>query len=371
MKKSDGIRVAHISDIHLFHPRNPTEEILEKLEKHVFSLDVDLLIFVGDIFDNLASLFNSPVWMVFDFARKLVRWAEETNTVVRILKGTHRHDWNQNMIFEVTRKSMGSTMVAIRDLVEVEHIPSLGLDLLYVPDNYSPTAESTYKIVQDTVKNTPDGKVDIVCMHGAFDYQMVGIAESVHTHSSEAYSELARCMVVCGHVHQSSVHGNILVQGSFDRLSHNDEDKKGYFISTVYPKESSFTTEFVVNEDAKLYRSVVITGMPVEEGIRKVLKTAETLPDGSFIRIVDDGDSAVYQGWGEFISRFPLLKWSRAIKKKKVKSVAKKEDTVNKIPPITKDNIVELVMGKARNKESNGVTEAELRAALLDVIENM
>jgi hypothetical protein len=103
----------------------------------------------------------------------------------------------------------------------------------------------------------------------------------------------------------------------------------------------------------------------------EVLKTAEMLPDGSFIRIVDDGDSAVYQGWGEFISRFPLLKWSRAIKKKKVKSVAKKEDTVNKIPPITKDNIVELVMGRVRNKESSEVTEAGLRTALLDVIENM
>ena len=360
------VRIVHVSDIHLFHARNPTKEILDKLRLQLFQQDADLVLFGGDIFDNLATLSVDSIWDVFAFAKDLIKWAEETRTLIRILKGTPRHDWKQNRIFASTALSMGSELLVCKDDLEIEHIAELGIDILYIPDEYRPTTAETWQAVEVLLKNTGLSQVDVVCMHGAFDYQLSDMVSEQYLHKSEQFESITRYFVTVGHIHQYSRHSKIIAQGSYDRLCHGDEGAKGLSLTVIdKSKPGDFETTFIENTGAMVFKTVDVSQLNLDDGILAIKAVADTLVPGSHLRVEASVDSKIYQGYKTMISEYPWIHWSRKAsdKSKKKTQLQNMLHTYNSIV-LTKDNIVSLTVEKAMSSADDWV-ERELLESLI------
>ena len=369
-KPKKTLKVLHISDIHFFHPRNPTHEIIDKLKEQLFNEPIDLMLFSGDIFDNLASLSVDSVYDVMDFARTLTHWAIKTNTPVRILKGTPRHDWKQNKIFASIAKSMRTELVQTKDELEIEYIPSLGVNVLYIPDEYRPTTTETQALVEGLLKQHKLEQVDIVSMHGAFDYQLGGYSSPEYLHSSAYYESITKYFVSVGHIHQSSQNGNIIAQGSYDRLCHGDEGTKGFFITTIHRDKGTIEPRFIPNTKAKVFLTIDVTQMDTEDAIKELRSVALRIPFGSYIRILALSTSQIYQGYQSLAKEFKDHHWSRKAfdnnkKPTRLKAVLTKYESL----VLSKDNIAQLSITKAMHDSDTLLDTTILESLMREAVE--
>ena len=80
-------------------------------------------------------------------------------------------------------------------------------------------------------------KVDYAVMHGQFDYQLPKHITGMPRHDSQKYLDIVKHYIFIGHIHTHSVYDRIIAQGSFDRLTHGQEEPKGYVVSIVDDEE--------------------------------------------------------------------------------------------------------------------------------------
>jgi hypothetical protein len=164
-----------------------------------------------------------------------------------------------------------------------------GITILYVPDEYKHDSSDTLHEVQDMMRDQGMSSVDIAIMHGQFGYQLPYV-ELISSHDEEEYDKLVDRYISIGHIHQHSVHGKIIAQGSFDRLAHGEEEPKGGVIVTLnmYGDDSWMMLE---NVHAKVYKTLDYRGRSVDE-IKDMLEVdMSRYIAGSMIRIWVDEDS--------------------------------------------------------------------------------
>ena len=78
-------------------------------------------------------------------------------------------------------------------------------------------------------------------------------------------------LIFIGHVHKSSQYGRIIAQGSFDRLSHGEEDPKGHMRATR-KTDGTHDIVFIENKKAKKYITISCLYLPIEDAISKIDK---------------------------------------------------------------------------------------------------
>lgn len=253
-------RYGVISDVHIGHPRTPTWHIIKTLNKYVtnvkFMSDIDALFVSGDLFDRLLNLPASEVDDLHDWTERLLRLSKKCHTPIRILEGTPSHDWKQSGTIAKMNElyGIGADLMYVDDLSIIED-ESLGMTIGYVPDEYRECCEQTTVEFKELLATRGYDKVDMIIMHGMFEYQIPkAAAKSVSHFKEKEWEDMVRHAIIIGHDHRHKSKGKIVVPGSWERLAHNEEDNKGCLVVDV---GSNVTDVYhLTNEDAMWYITI-------------------------------------------------------------------------------------------------------------------
>lgn len=358
-------RLAAIHDIHLGHRRTLTEDIILHLNKHFtsdkFFASIDMVVLVGDVFDNLLTLGSDESIMIDLWMARLYRLARKHNVLVRIVEGTPLHDRKQSKRFEALKEIHQKSQPDEVDLkyvsdLSVEHIPRFGIDVLYVPDEWlGGRTDKTLIQVREILEAKGLTQVDFAFMHGCFRYQIAFLPDN-KVHSEQEYDKLVRYLIYIGHIHNRSVQGKIVAGGSFDRLSHGEEGMKG-FVRSVFESDGTHRTKFVDNPDAKIYKTIYCHQNDVEQSLLYIDEIAKALPSLSYVRVIAPKKCPILASLAILQKRWPLLHWTceEAKDKEQQEHDAKgtalliEDDTF--IPlSVTKENIAQLLIERISDK---------------------
>lgn len=340
------IRVA--SDLHLFNPRNTAPEIVTNLRAAFPDTpqmsDCDMLVLAGDVFDRSVFMSNEYSHDVDMWIAYMLRLCKKHHIALRVLDGTKSHDWYQSQRFETLNEVMeiGCDVKYIRDL-SIEYMPQFDINVLYVPDEWQPSTERTLKQVKDLLRAKGLEQVDYAMMHGQFEYQLPPHIEA-QKHSSSEYLKLVRELIFIGHVHKHSRYDRIIAQGSFDRMSHAEEEAKGYVHAQIYPGGRHDIT-FVENKGAKTFKTVNCLGLTLEETFIKVEAEVKDLRDNSFVRVEVDSTNPIVSNMDSIVRMHPRFTWAKLVREEKKEEINQDEpDTGHVGTTLTRDNLGQLLM---------------------------
>lgn len=342
---------ASVSDIHLGHNKTSTDHIITNLRREFPDVEsthkLDAIFFGGDLFDRLLSLNQFDVPMILEWAGLKFKMAEENKIHLYFMEGTPSHDWGQQRLLEVLKKlGMGSNYVHFVNELSIVYNPDLDINILFVPDEWRPEPDDTWREVVQLLSDKGLDKVDFTILHGAFDFQLPEHVK-VPKHLSERYQSITRHRVYGAHIHTASVRGNIRVNGSFDRISHNEEEDKGHWRIRFKNGEVADET-FMVNRHAKAYRTIDCSGLDLETAFDKLAATVAEVPDDSHLRVKANKPDPILASFDVLRKRFPQIHWSsKVVEGETVQKnlLVDMRSTFTQVQ-ITPDNIAELLMEK-------------------------
>lgn len=348
------LTILSASDIHLLNPNTPTYEIIQKL-RSAFNKDtlrdVDILMLVGDIFDRRGVLDGGESHEVTLWIAQLLEACEVCDVELIVLEGTPSHDWKQSRWFDTVKEMSGSKAnLNYIDTLSIHRSTQHGLSFLCVPDEWRPDTLTTQQEVVQLLAKEGLEKVDFALMHGQFPHQLPEHINSPK-HDPDFYHSIVKHLIFIGHIHQYSVHDRIVAQGSFDRLTHNDEKPKGH-VRVDFSGEN-YRIQQIVNEKAKVYHTIDCSGLTIEQSLEKISADCD-YPDGSHMRIAALGDDPVLMGAKAVFDMYPQFKWTTKKTDAKPKKIKANSDLfkVEEVVSITKDNVAELL---AKELEKRGV----------------
>jgi hypothetical protein len=316
------LRIGAVSDIHMGHARNPTASICKNFRREInnaeFLRSIDLLLIVGDFYEKLLSN-DSQDSMDSDVEISLLlRNCQRYGVVLRVVEGTRSHDRGQPRRFLTNLDKQRDAGLPLPDLqyfntIHIEYIESLGIHMLYVPDDMGNTAQ-TLERVRELMSEMGLSQVDFAMMHGFFPHQLGNIPEQAHlVHDPQAYLALVRFLIFIGHVHTTSQYERIFAQGSFDRLAHNEEGPKGYLRAVVQP-DGNFVMEFLENTGALIFKTIAVETDDVVEAILQIDRQVEGLASGSYIRVLTPVGHSILSNNKMLLERWPQFIWSQEAK---------------------------------------------------------
>lgn len=240
-----------LSDVHVLPKTIPNYHIVESL-RQMLTLDrlsrVDALFITGDFWDRLINSVEmlSEYEEAIDIVAEILETCKAAKTVLRVLKGTPYHDWDQSKVF-VRLNEIAEIGADVRyfDDVHLEKDPTLGVWIAYIPDAIRPAPQQVYDELVEMMKTLGCEKIDYILAHGFFDFQNTYGAPAYDT---VAFSEIVRYGIFCGHDHGFKQHLKVTVPGSFERLTHGDEGPKGILESRVIHGVHHVT--FIENKNA-------------------------------------------------------------------------------------------------------------------------
>lgn len=364
--KVKKINLAVLSDIHLGHKRNSTSEIIANLRAAIAdnasTEQLDIIFLAGDVFDDLLLLNDNDVYEIDLWIYSLLSLCAKYNIKLRVLEGTPRHDRMQSNRFVLINEVM-SHAVDLKWVtkISVEHIEEFGIDVLYIPDEATETPEKTYKIAKEVMAARGLEKVDLAIMHGCFDYQIPYLA-SDHKHDSRAYLDMVNYLIFIGHVHTSSTFERIIAQGSFDRLTHGQEEPKGHYRATLYDS-GEWEATFVENTGAKKFVTLKCQETALEETLAEITQLAAQLPLYSHIRLDLDRNHPLLASMDTLIRRWPMITWEKISRETGEEEVIAEPDVDDEYIPITitRENIVDMMMNRI-------MLHPDIEADLIDVV---
>lgn len=309
--------IASISDIHLGNRRTDAEYIIDNLDKYLTNRntleDIDILFLVGDVFDTQLMLSSTDIPFIQAWIGKLLVLCAKHNVILRILEGTPSHDRAQSEQFNSINNIILSSSNHFADMryvdtLSIEHIDKYNIDVLYLPDEWNSSNEQTQLEVAELLEAKGLSQVDYVVMHGTFEHQLPPHVKSPK-HNNQYYESITKKLIFVGHIHIHSIQGKIVAQGSFDRLSHNDEVDKGYVKVNVF-EDDHYCINFIKNENAKIYKTIVSVNEDNETLINRLIKVVDGLPEESYIRIQCMKNDDVANIISIVKKRWPLYIWS-------------------------------------------------------------
>lgn len=358
-------RIATFSDIHLGHRKNSAGEMIEALDQLIFGdrlLErIDMLIFAGDVFERLLDLDYPYLDDIDHWIARILTGCARHGVSFRLLKGTHSHDQSQPERFVTLASILQLENLDFKyfDKLDIERHEDSGADILYVPDNLSHDSSETLANVKELMAARGIDQVDIAVMHGMFDYQQPEGIVIAECHNSMAYKEIVKTIIFIGHVHTHSRNGIIVAQGSTDRLKHGEEEPKGFVIAEIQNNKAEIY--FIENKLARVYNTVKVYGMDLQDTLGFLEKYVEPLPGNACIRVEAEPSHPVFSNMEELTKLYPTISWSKLPKDvddTEVKEVVFSETELQTWVPISlnKTNIVDTLLNLLQPK----LTETEL-----------
>ena len=279
--------ILSLHDAHFGHDNTTTAEIIDGWREALpdddaFLKTLDYFFIPGDLFDRLLHLPNHGVPLIRMELRRWLSLAQFYGFGIFVLEGTPSHDWKQSKMIESVALEMGFTgELRYVDRLCVERSRK-GHTILFVPDEWRANHQETYLEAVAAMQAFGVEQVDYCLFHGQFEYQFPEL--SLPCHNSDDWQKLIKHYLFAGHIHKPSIHGKILVAGSFDRLRHNEEHPKGHLRVTVR-ESGDDTITFVENKRAKIYLTEDVKDVPVENIFEHMVAFAKQFPLGSFLRM--------------------------------------------------------------------------------------
>ena len=358
MKNSRYIYIAESSDHHAGHSKTPTEKVISALQRAFpeteDTSELDIIFFAGDFFDHLLDLSDEDVYEIRFYIVEFLRMCKRLNIIVRVLEGTPSHDWRQPKLFvHLNHLANINANVKYIDQLSIEYIDALRTNVLYIPDEWRPTCEETWKCVTDKLAEHGLEKVDFVIMHGMFPHQMPeNIHDRLNMHNSDYFLSICNYFIFVGHIHLFSQYERILSSGSIERLGHNEEGPKGHLRVKVDTLHKQHEIRFIENKEAMVYKTLELTELSHQEAADKMEATAPTLIDGSHLRIRCKKGDAALSLISQFAKRFPLLHWTTVEKKSiaNTQQIAIERSAVKTGIQLTPDNLKPLLLQRIKLK---------------------
>jgi UDP-2,3-diacylglucosamine pyrophosphatase LpxH len=304
-------RYAVISDVHLGHRKTPTAEIIEKLYYYVNDsvfAQIDILVIAGDLYDSLLDLNQDETHDIDFWIFDLLLMAKKHGVTVWVLEGTPLHDREQSKrIVTFNQGARFQTDLHYFDKISVHFDEKLGRHFLFVPDEATASPAETLEEVQKLLAQHGIKQVDCAFMHGAFKYQLPDM-DSIPTHDEASYLALVKHTISIGHVHEASSYERIYAQGSFDRLGHGTEMAKGFNVVTVY-ENGEHDVVFVENKQAKIYKTITLASMDVEESLAEIDEAVKPYSDGSHMRLRAPEKHPLLSSMDSVMRRHPSFYW--------------------------------------------------------------
>lgn len=318
------IRTLSLSDVHLGTNIGTTPHILKNLRNLLSEAalqEINLLCIVGDYWDEVQLLPDANVILIKIEIVRLLKICKKRDIVLRVLEGTKSHDRGQSKLFETLNEITGiNADLRYVDTLSIEFNDKLGITILYVPDEWRSDNETTKQEVIELLDQNNLEQVDFTLLHGCMPYQAPKGIKSIPVHDPDFYLSITRKYVYIGHVHLSSVYDRILANGSFDRLSHNEESPKGMWYTECDLDGFTDTIKFIENKNASIFKTIDIINISKEEA-EKAIMTVVNLhysqigPKGipCFIRIKMNKNDYNLDIYNSCCKSFPLIKWSNKI----------------------------------------------------------
>jgi DNA repair exonuclease SbcCD nuclease subunit len=314
----DKINYLVLSDVHLGHKRNSTENIITNLDVFFDNytnssryVSLDIIFIAGDLFDGLLDMNSLDIHLVQLWMDRLNRFCANHNILLRVLKGTPSHDWGQSSVFETVWKiSQLKNDFKYIDTLFIEYVEKYDLHVLYVPDEWASTTEETLDQVKHLLKDNNLKQVDIAIMHGMFNYQLPDVGRASSKHNEIEYLSLVRYFINIGHIHTHSVYERILAQGSFDRLAHGEEEPKGAMLMTL-DKENGNKYFFIENKQARVFKTLTLKSLDVDISVAYIEKKLSKIPSDAYIRLKAAKNHGIYVGFEQLKIKFPFYNFSK------------------------------------------------------------
>ena len=279
-------KIVAISDLHFGHIRVPSSDTANDIRRHLFpQLDasVDMLTISGDVFDRLISMNQNDSLTVLELFTDIFKICAKYDIVLRIVRGTFSHDHRQlDFIYKLYCKLDLVIDYRSFDTLFLEYIKRFDIHILYIPDNLPyATKEDVLENIHMFLKASDIKAVDYVIMHGELSHLIFGHINPKAFHA-EDFDQICKRFVISGHIHKPLFYKKTISVGSFNRLAHNEEEQKGFWIIQEQPK-------FVPNKTATIFRTINCTKIAtIEELLEKYTSVANELdPDRlSFIRVI-------------------------------------------------------------------------------------
>lgn len=387
--KEKKLTILNISDWHLLHRRTPTESIIAELEQYLFhdiwkhTEKIDVIYISGDVFDDLVHLSTESLYKTFSWFYKMLLFCKRRNIRVRVLEGTPSHDWHQSQwLLHINENSEINADLKYFQVLDIEHCEITGMNILYIPDEWRPDPKVTYKEVLDLMKEKGIEKLDFAVMHGCFQYQLHEIVKQqgkVPMHVEKDYLDIVKYHIMIGHVHRPSSYERILAPGSFSRLAHGEEEKKGGYLIEIYNDETH-KVQFIVNEGATIYKTIDVNHLTEDDDVIGFLRKAtESLPVDSHVRIRGKQGHFALVNKMSYVREFPQFIWSIKVDQDdvdendmpKLFDVDDKSDLEQYQPiTITRDNVVDLIKNRFQAKPETDPNTQSRAISILEALLN-
>lgn len=246
----------YLADLHfgISHTSHLFDELMEVVPRTIEERNINIVFIAGDYFDK--ELVGSHKYYATKFFANLASICNEKGIILRMVKGTTSHDYNQIVGF------FGSTNILLPDLdfkiintVEEEEL--LGLKVLYIPEEelldqdeyYAPFKERSYNIIVGHGTWDFVDKASFLLGNNALDKK----ASPVHL-----VKEWSKCLekgfCVFGHIHNHPRHKNkYFYTGSFSRWVYGQEEEKGFLVSETDTDTLEYKVDFIENLLAPKY----------------------------------------------------------------------------------------------------------------------
>lgn len=276
-------KIICISDLHFGHNRVQSADTANNIRDCLFpQLDdsVDILFITGDVFDGTISFNDVDSLVVLELFTELFLLCSEKNIKIRIVRGTFSHDHRQlELISKLYVKLDIQLDYKLFNEISIESIDGIG-SVLYVPDNLPfPSKKEAFHHIHKLLQVIGIDRVDYVAMHGEFSHMIFGHV-NLNAFDVTDFKDICSKYVFSGHIHKPLLYKNVISVGSFNRLAHNEEEAKGFWIIEENPR-------FVKNEGATLFKSFDFTRFnEIEDIIGKYDNLVSSFPEKkSFVRV--------------------------------------------------------------------------------------
>lgn len=291
---------AAIADLHFGEHKLPPDTLYLNLVEYLYPKleGMDILFIPGDLFDSQLTLTHLGSYYAMMFISDMVYHSERTGMKIRIVDGTYSHDRNQSKFIKSFTKHAHKCNCRIITEIEVETIKLekgvAPLRVVYLPDSL-PYGHSNQVIdrIMELFQQVGWTTADVLLGHGSFAHALPEVARTATTYSAEQFDGLIDGPIIMGHIHVPSRHGKVMYTGSFERLAHGEEGKKGFLTGTM-DWQRKWSYKFVENKKAikfitlslhtedhdevvQEFRSLIIQKFPTLQGHVRVLHADATI----------------------------------------------------------------------------------------------
>jgi len=257
-----------ISDIHFGHPRVGADSILEHFEKFLITHNkhlkhLDMFVVLGDVTDKPLLNGSHDHSVTTAFFTMLVGYANKNNIHIMLVRGTLSHDGLGLESFATMVKELTDTSFEYID--EISLTTFKGYTILVVPDNTHKHGEEVESYIKEHYSKV---SIDLAFVHRSFHFQLPFHLES--SLNMDYFLDKVKYYIHVGHIHKPLTYRRIIGQGSFDRLTHGQEEIKGAVVT--YLTNTGNRWVFLENKHATIFKRLSYKKIDIPKILKDIKK---------------------------------------------------------------------------------------------------